>query len=150
MTFAVCLISVDPWRHVVHIDTERAAQIAARLLAERFPGSAFSYVPGPDLQRGNCHPSIRNSATSFEVRLLIETELVAEARANPDGLPRWCAFRHRNGSVCVYSDSDLRVVEVCRRDLDMVQERAIYARYPIPDEVQDCFRTEGCDDFAEP
>ena len=148
MTFSVILISVHPSRYVVHQETARGAQITARLLAERFPGMAFSYAEGVNLRHGDSHPAYRDSARSFEVRRLVEAELVMEREANPEGLPKWCAFQYRNGSVSAYRDHDLRAVEMCRRDFDMVQERAIYARYPSTDEVLDCFRTSvdmACD-----
>ena len=141
MTFSVCLISVHPWQHVAHLETERAAQIAARLLAERFPGSAFSFYPGPDVQRPDCHPSIRDSALSFEVQRLIAAELVIEEAVNPDRLPKWSAFRYRDGGVSAYRDHDLPVIETCRRDPDVIEERPIYARSLAPQDVLDCFRT---------
>lgn len=143
MTFSVCHISVNPRRHIIHVETERRAQITARLLAERFPGMAFSFEPGPDLRYGDSTPAYRDSATSFEVRRLVEAELVMEAQANPEGLPKWCAFQYRDGGVCAYRDHDLRIVERCRRDFDVVQERAIYAHDPSTNEVLDCFRTEA-------
>ncbi len=145
MTYNVCHISVHPSRHIVHVDTERRAQIVARLLAERFPGMAFSFERGPDLGRGDCTPALRDSANSFEVRRLADAELIIEAEANPEGLPKWCAFQYRNGGVCAYRAHDLRAVEMCRRDFDVVQERAIYARYPSPDDVLNHFRMSGCD-----
>ena len=49
MTWSVCHITVHPARHVVHADTARRAQIIARLLAERFPGMAFSMTRSVDL-----------------------------------------------------------------------------------------------------
>ena len=150
MTYSVCHITVHPFRHVVHVDTERRAQIVARLLAERFPGMAFSFERGPDLERGDCTPALRDSANSFEVRRLVDAELAMEADANPKGLPKWCAFQYRNGGVCAYRDHDLRAVEMCRRDVDTVQERAIYADYQTPDEVLDLFRMEDCTSFADP
>ena len=150
MIWSVCHITVHPARHVVHADTARRAQIIARLLAERFPGMAFSFERGVDLTRGDCTPAFRDSAHSFEVRRLVEAELVMEAQANPDGLPEWCAFQYRNGSVCAYRDHDLRAVEMCRRDFDMVQERAIYAEYPTTNAVLDRFRRTDCDALAHP
>ncbi len=149
MTYSILHISVHPSRHVIHVDTERRAQIVARLLAERFPGMAFSFERGVDLQRGDCTPAFRDSANSFEVRRLADAELVMEAGANPDGLPKWCAFQYRNGGVSAYRDHDLRAVEMCRRDLDVVQERAIYARYPSTDEVLDRFRVSDCREYAD-
>lgn len=149
MAYSVLLISQHPHRHIVHVETERSAQITARLLAERFPGIAFSYAKGIDLRHCDSHPAYRDSATSFEVRRLVEAELVMEAEANPKGLPKWCAFRYRNGGVSAYRDHDRRAVEMCRRDFDMVQERAIYAHEPTSDEVLDCFRTPAdlaCDE----
>ena len=143
MIYSVCLVSVDPHRHVIHTECARSAQITARLLAERFPGMSFSYEPGPDLAHGDCHPSIRDSALSVEVQRLVAAELVIEAEANPKGLPKWCAFQHRNGGVVAHPDHDLRAVEMCRRDFDVVQERAVYAVYPTPGEVLDRFRTEA-------
>ena len=74
---------------------------------------------------------------------------VLEAAANPAGLPKWCAFQYRNGAVAAYRDHDLRAVEMCRRDPEMVRERAIHALYPSTDEVLDCFRTPAdmaCED----
>ena len=143
MTFSVLHISVHPARYIVHVDTERAAQITARLLAERFPGMAFSYAAGIDLRYGDSTPAYRDSATSFEVRRLLRAELASEARANPDGLPKWCAFQYQNGGVSACRDHDLRVIEMCRRDAEMVRERAIYAVYPSTDEVLERFRTEA-------
>ena len=142
MCFSVCLISVRPRRHVIHVETERAAQITARLLAERHPGMAFGYGPGPDFRYGDCHPSIRDGALSLEVQRLVAAELVIEAEANPKGLPKWCAFQYRNGGVSAYGDHDVWAIEMCRRDSDVVQERAIYVHDPSPDEVLDCFREE--------
>ena len=138
----VCLVSTFPRRHVLHTESERAAQITARLLTERFPGMAFSYDVGPDCRHGDCHPSIRDGALSLEVQRLVAAELVIEAEGNPKGLPKWCAFQYGNGGVSAYRDHDLRAVEMCRRDFDVVQERAIYAHDPSPDEVLDCFRRE--------
>ena len=143
MIHAIHLLSVFPKQFVCHADTGRAAQITARLLAERFPGMTFGYEEGPDCRHGDCHPSIRDSALSFEVQQLIAAELVLEAAANPKGLPKWCAFQYRDGGVCAYRDHDLKVVEKCRQDFDVVQERPIYAVYPSTDEVLDRFRTEG-------
>lgn len=149
MTYSVLLLSQHPRRHIVHVDTERGAQITARLLAEWFPGMAFGYAEGVDLKHGDGHPAYRDSATSFEVRRLVEAELVMEVEANPEGLPKWCTFQYRNGGVSAYRDHDLRAVEMCRRDFDTVRERAIYARYPTPDEVLERFRMAGCPADAE-
>ena len=143
MIYSVCLVSVDPHRHVSHTESARSAQITARLLAERFPGMSFSYEPGPDLVHGDCHPSIRDSALSVEVQRLVEAELVIEAATNPKSLPKWCAFQHRNGGVVAHPDHDRRAVEICRRDCDVVQERAIYAVYPTPDELLERFRNDA-------
>ncbi|WP_299821981.1 hypothetical protein [uncultured Jannaschia sp.] len=142
MIWSVFLLSMTPRRFVVHSDKERAAQITARLLAERHPGMAFDYEEGPDFRHSDCHPSIRDTALSVEVQNLIAAEITLEAVANPKGLPKWCAFQYRNGGVCAYRDHDLRVVAMCRRDFDVVQERAIYTVYPFTDEVLDCFRDE--------
>ena len=150
MTFSVCQICVHPRRHIVHVEPERHAQITARLLAERFPGMAFSYEDGPDFRHGDCPPAIRDSALSVEVQQHVAAETLLEAAANPDGLPKWCAFQYRGGAVCTYRDHDLRAVEMCRRDFEMVRERAIYAVYPSTDEVLDCFRTAAdmaCEDI---
>ncbi|WP_299821222.1 hypothetical protein [uncultured Jannaschia sp.] len=145
MIWSVFLLSMTPRRFVVHSDKERAAQITARLLAERHPGMAFGYEEGPDFRHSDCHPSIRDTALSVEVQNLIAAGIAIEAVANPKGLPKWYAFQYRNGGVCAYRDHDLRVVEMCRRDFDVVQERAIYAVYPSTDEVLDCFRTKADD-----
>jgi hypothetical protein len=150
MTFGVLLISQHPRRHIVHVETERGAQITARLLAERFPGMAFSYAEGIDLRHGDSHPAHRDSATSFEVRRLVEADLILEAAANPEGLPKWCAFQYRTGGVSACRDQDLRAVEMRRRDFDVVRERAIFARQPSTDELLDRFRMEACDDVADP
>ncbi len=150
MTYSICHISVHPSRHIIHVDSQRRAQIVARLLAERFPGMAFSFERGVDLTRGDCTPAFRDSTNSFEVRRLADAELVMEADANPAGLPKWCAFQYGNGGVSAYRDHDFRAVEMCRRDLDVVQERAIYADYPTTDEVLDRFRMADCNGFADP
>lgn len=132
-----------PRRFVIHSEKDRAAQITARLLAQRFPGLAFGYEPGSDVRHGDCHPSIRDSALSAEVQRLVAAEIALEMAANPKGLPKWCTFRYRNGGVAAYREHDLRAVEMCRRDFDVVQERAIFAVYPSTDEVLDRFRTEA-------
>ena len=146
MIFCVCVCSVHPRQHVIHVEGERAAQIVARLLGERFPGTAFTVYPGPDFTRSDCHPSIRDSALSVEVQHLVAAELVIEAAANPDGLPKWLAFQYRDGGVSAYLEHDLPVVTRCRRDPETIQERAIYAHRPGTDAVLDCFRTD--DDAA--
>ena len=79
MIHSVHLQPVFPKRFVCHVDTLRAAQITARLLAERFPGMVFGYDEGPDCRSGDCHPSIRDSALSHEVQQLV-------AALNPTGL----------------------------------------------------------------
>ena len=140
MIWSVYLLSMTPRRFVVHSDKERAAQITARLLAERHPGMAFGYEEGPDFRYGDCHPSIRDTALSFEVQQLVAAELALEAAANPKRLPKWCAFQYRNGGVEAHPDYDLRAVEMRRRDFDVVRERAIYARQPTPAAVLDRFR----------
>ncbi|PZX14167.1 hypothetical protein LX81_02966 [Palleronia aestuarii] len=140
MIHSIHLLSVFPKRFVCHADTGRAAQITARLLAERHPGMTFGYDEGPDCRHDDCHPSIRDSALSFEVQHLVAAEMILEAAANPMGLPKWCAFQYRNGGVEAHPDHDLRAVEMCRRDFDVVGERAIFARQPTPAEVLDRFR----------
>ncbi len=77
---------------------------------------------------------------SFEVQQLVAAELVLEADANPTGLPKWCAFQYRNGGVVAHLDHDLRAMEGCRRDFDVVQERVIYSHRPNPDDVLNSFR----------
>ena len=141
--YSICLISDFPRRHVVHVETARAAQITARLLAERFPGMAFGFGEGPDCRSGECHPSIRDSALSTQVQRRVEAELMLEADANPCGLPKWCAFQYRDGGVCAYHDHDLPILQRCRQDIDMVQERAIFSVHPTTDELLDCFRTKA-------
>ena len=76
MIWSLYLLSVTPRRFVIHTEKERAAQITARLLAERHPGMAFGYEDGPDFRHGDCHPSIRDSALSVEVQQLVAAETV--------------------------------------------------------------------------
>ena len=150
MIYAIYLLSVTSKSFVIHTEKERAAQITARLLAERHPGMAFGYEDGPDFRHGDCHPSIRDSALSAEVQQLVAAEIVMEAEANPKGLPKWCAFQYRNGGVAAHPDHDLSAVELCRRDFEMAQERAIYTRQPTPGDVLDCFRMAAdmaCEDI---
>lgn len=142
MTFAVCLTSTSPWRFVINTQTARSAQIAARLLAERFPGMDFDYLAGPDIEHGDCHPSIRDCATSFEVERLIDVELVLEKSVNPDGHSKWIVFRDRNGGVTAWPDHALREIEACRRDDNEIDERSLYAAHaPSPNELFDLFRS---------
>lgn len=124
MIYSVYLLSAFPRQHVIYTETERAAQITARLLAERHPGMTFGYQDGPDFRNGDCHPSIRESALSVEVQQLVAAEMVLEATANPKDMPKWCAFQYRSGGVVTHSDHNLRAVEMCRRGFDVVQERA--------------------------
>ncbi len=143
MIHSIHLLSVFPKRFVSHTDTARAAQITIRLLAERHPGMAFGFDEGPDCRHDDCHPSIKDSALSAEVQRLVAAEIALEAAQNPQGLQKWCAFQYRNGGVVAHPDHDLRAVEMCRRDFDVVQERPIFSHHPTPAEVLDRFRDEA-------
>lgn len=77
----------QPGAFVITVVSARAAQIYAPLLAERFPGNKFAIQEGGAWGAPDCHPSIRDSARSFEVERLAATTLKRDAETNPDPQP---------------------------------------------------------------
>ncbi len=127
-SFCVLLDDTRPKAHVANAPSARAAQILCRLLEERFPGSTFILFEDRGDLHPPCHPSIRDGAHSFEVKRLVAAELVLEERANPERLPKWCVFKHRNGGVTAWPDHVTGEVQAFRADHDVVEERAAYAQ----------------------
>ncbi len=135
IAFCVCLDDTCPRQHVATAPSARAAQILCRLLEERFPGSTFTLFEDRGELRPFCHPSIRDGAHAFEVERLVAAELVLEERANPERLPRWCVFQHRNGGVTAWPEHVTGEVRAFRADPDVIEERATYAQALGPAEA---------------
>lgn len=143
MLHSVILNSTYPARHVVLAEGQRAAQITARLLAERFPGSNFSYVAGGAFERADCHPSMRDCALSFEVQRLVFNELKAEV-GNPQDLPKWRVYFydsratvHGCWQVNAYLDHDLDVIRKCEADETLRGSAALFVSHPAPADLSD-------------
>ncbi|ATG46036.1 hypothetical protein PhaeoP83_04431 (plasmid) [Phaeobacter inhibens] len=143
MLHSIILNSTHPARHVAVAESLRAAQITARLLAERFPGSSFSYKAGSVFELADCHPHVRDCALSFEVQRLVSDELKAEA-GNPQDLPKWRVFFydsratvHGCWQVNAYLDHDLSVIRKCEVDGTLRGTAALFTCQPTPAELTD-------------
>lgn len=141
--FSVKQSNIWPAAHVAAYDTERAAQITARLLGERFPQSSFTVREGDAFGGPDCAPGIRDCARSFEVCNLTRKELEAEAAENPDQLAKWHVFIFRGKSrkfplqIGAYLDHDLPVLARCKADPDLVAQESYYGEWMGPGELGD-------------
>lgn len=136
---SVIQTNVHPKQHVVLVESLRAAQIIAKLLAERFPQSSFSYENGGAFNRADSHPAMRDSARSFEVQNLVKQELAAETD-NPNDLPKWIVSFfdsretvHKCWQVNSTFDHDTQAIKRIKSDPTFRGSQVIFADYPTPE-----------------
>lgn len=136
---SVIQTNVHPSQHVVLVESLRAAQTIAKLLAERFPQSSFSYEIGGAFNRADSHPAMRDSALSFEVQNLVKKELATET-GNPRDMPKWqvCFFDSRNTAhkcwqVSATLDHDTEVLKRIKVDPTFRGSEVVFTDYPTPE-----------------
>lgn len=136
---SVIQTNVHPKQHVALVESLRAAQTIAKLLAERFPQSSFSYEIGGAFNRADSHPAMRDSALSFEVQNLVKKELESET-GNPHDLPKWIVSFfdsrktiHKCWQVSATLDHDNEALRRIKADPNFRGSEVIFADYPAPE-----------------
>ncbi|SDE83625.1 MAG: hypothetical protein DI616_14575 [Paracoccus denitrificans] len=131
----------QPGAFVITVVSARAAQIYARLLAERFPGNKFAIQEGGAWGAPDCHPSIRDSARSFEVERLAATMLKRDAETNPEGLAKWHVYFLRRPDTAAttrcraYADHDTPMRSRTFSSPDYIGTAIFYGDLPTPHDI---------------
>lgn len=131
----------QPGAFVITVVSARAAQIYARLLAERFPGNKFAIQEGGAWGAPDCHPSIRDGARSFELERLAAAMLTHDAEMNPEGLPKWHVYFLRSAhapaaTLCrAYADHDTAMRSRTFSSPDYLGTAIFYGDLPTPHDL---------------
>ena len=131
----------QPGAFVITVVSARAAQIYARLLAERFPGNKFAIQEGGAWGAPDCLPSIRDGARTFELERLAAEMLKRDADTNPQGLAKWHVYFLRSAhapaaTLCrVYADHDMAMRSRTFSSPDYLGTAIFYGDLPTPHDL---------------
>ena len=130
---SVMRCNVHPRIHVADVVGRRRAQIIARLLTERTGLCHLPCDPAASERDGGRELSADTAVALFQTAA---EELLAEAQANPDDLPKWLLLIFDHGApnevrprfqFSLYLDHDVEVVRRCRANPSLIETIPVFA-----------------------